>query len=185
MKKLASALSLFAALAAPAVLAQDKPGTVQAAAIETVVTVRSVNHEERTVTVQGPEGDLVTIKVPEESQNLYQIYPGAKFKVRYLEAVAIGVMEGAGAPSVDTAETVELAPKGANPGGVMARVIQITGTVEGVDYAQRTVSVRGPEGNLRRFTVSDEVERFNEVQVGDTVGLRVTEALSMEMMQQQ
>jgi hypothetical protein len=180
-----SALCLGIAIAAPAALAQDKPGVVKAATVETVVTVRSVNQEDRTVTVEGPDGDLVTIKVPDESQNLDQVYAGAKFKVRYLQAVAVGVVEGGGEPGAQAVDTVELAPKGENPGGVMARVTQVTGTVEGIDYDQRTVAVRGPEGNVRRFAVSDEVEHLDQVHVGDTVGLRVTEALSMEMMQQQ
>ena len=66
----------------------------------------------------------------------------------------------------------------------MARVTQVTGTVEGVDYGNRTVAIRGPEGNLRRYAVGDDVENFDQLQVGDTVGLRVTQALGMTMMQQ-
>jgi hypothetical protein len=134
--------------------------------------------------VEGPEGGLVTVQVPPEAQNLYQVYPGARFRVRYLEAVAIGVVKGGGAPDVQTAERVEMAPKGATPGGIVARVTQITGTVEAVDYTTRSISVRGPQGHLRKFTVSDQIENFDQLQVGDTVGLRVTEAVGMQMLQE-
>ena len=181
MKQFVAATILCAAFATATALAQDQPGVVSAAEVETVVTVRAVNHQERTVTVQGAEGDLVTIKVPPESQNLYQIHPGAKFRVRYLEAVAVGVVEGGGAPRARTEEAVQLAPKGATPGGVIARVTQVTGKVEGIDYGTRTVSIRGPQGNLRKFTVSEDIENFDRLQVGDTVGLRVTEAMAMTM----
>jgi hypothetical protein len=184
MKSFAAAVCLCAALTAGNVLAQQKPGAVAAAEVETVVTVRSVNHVERTVTVEGPEGGLTTIQVPPEAQNLYQVYPGAKFKVRYLEAVAIGVVKGGGAPDVQTGEAVELAPKGGTPGGIIARVTQITGKVEGVDYANRTLSIRGPEGNLRKYAVGEDIENFDQLQVGDTVGLRVTQAFGMTMLQQ-
>jgi hypothetical protein len=184
MKHLVTAACLCAALAAANVLAQQKPGVVAATQVETIVTVRSVNYEDRTVTVEGPEGGLTTIQVPPESQNLDQVHPGAKFKVRYLEAVAIGVVPAGGKPDVQTAEKVELAPKGATPGGVIARVTQITGTVEGVDYTNRSVAIRGPEGNLRRYAVGDDIENFDQLQVGDTVGLRVTEAIGMTMMAQ-
>ena len=184
MKQVCSAVCLCAALAAGSVLAQEKPGVVAAAEVETVVMVRSVNYQDRTVTVQGPEGGLTTIQVPPEAQNLDQVHPGSKFKVRYLESVAIGVVSGGGKPDARFAEAVELAPKGGTPGGVMARVTQVTGTVEGVDYGNRTVAIRGPEGNLRRYAVGDDVENFDQLQVGDTVGLRVTQALGMTMMQQ-
>jgi len=184
MKRFATLICVCAALAAGNALAQEKPGVVAASEVETIVTVRAVNYEERTVTVEGPDGGLTTIQVPPESQNLDQVHPGAKFKVRYFEAVAIGVVPGGGKPDVQTAEKVELAPKGATPGGVIARVTQITGTVEGVDYTNRTVAIRGPEGNLRRYTVGDDIENLDQLQVGDTVGLRVTEAIGMQMMAQ-
>jgi hypothetical protein len=183
MKLFCAAVCLGAALTAGSALAQ-KPGVVAAAEVETVVVVRSVNYDERTVTVQGPDGGLLTIQVPPEAQNLDQVHAGSKFKVRYMESVAIGVVPGGGKPDVQSAEAVQLAPKGGTPGGVMARVTQITGTVEGVDYGNRIVSIRGPEGNLRRYPVGDDVENLDQLQVGDTVGLRVTEALGMTMLQQ-
>jgi hypothetical protein len=68
-------------------------------------------------------------------------------------------------------------PPGAAPGGVIARVTQ----VEGIDYGTSTVSIRGPQGHLRKFTVSEDIENFDRLQVGDIVGLRVTEAMAMTM----
>ena len=62
------------------VIAQDEPGAVATIEMEAVVTVRGVHHVNRTVTVEGPRGERIVIKVPEESQNLYQIQPGAKFR---------------------------------------------------------------------------------------------------------
>jgi hypothetical protein len=185
MKQLTRVIILCAALGASSAWSQDKPGAVTAAEVETVVTVRGVNQQERTVTVEGPEGDVVTFKVPDESQNLDQVYAGAKFKVRYLQAVAVGVVPEGGEPSAEAVETVEMAPKGATPGGIIARVTQITGKVEGIDQDTRTLSVRGPSGELRRFAVSEDIENLDQLQVGDTVGLRVTEAMAMEMLQQQ
>lgn len=182
MKKTATLLAIcaLAALAAP-VVAQDKPGMVVADEVETVVTVRSVHHQNRTVTVETEGGRLVTITVPEQSQNLYQIYPGAKFKVRYMEAVAVGVLRPGAEPGRESAEAMELAPKGATPGGMIVRVAQISGRVEEIDYNDRTIVVRGAQGNLREFAVSDAIENFEQLKVGDVVALRVTEALAMEM----
>ena len=55
------------------------------------------------------------------------------------------------------------------------------GKVESIDQASRTVVVRGPSGELREFHVGEEVERLSEVKQGDTVVVRFTEGLAMEM----
>ena len=170
-------------LAAP-VIAQDKPGMVAAEEVETVVIVRAVDHQRRTVTVEGPSARLTTIKVPAESQNLDQVRPGAKFKVRYVQAVAVGVLKPGAEPSREAVEVVELAPRGATPGGVIVQVVQISGRIEEVDYAARTLVVRGKTGDLHEFAVSPDVERFESLKVGDVVALRVTEGLAMRMIAQ-
>jgi hypothetical protein len=40
----------------------------------------------------------------------------------------------------------------------------------------------GPQGKLRQFTVSDEVQRLDQVDVGDLVQIVYAEALSLEEM---
>jgi hypothetical protein len=185
MKRLLTSLCAVAALVAgPQAVAQDSPGVVFTEEVETVVTVRGVHHINRTVTVEDPDGERVTIKLPDESQNLYQIQPGDKFKVRFAQAVAVGLLGPGEEPSAGVGEAMKLAPKGATPGGVMVRVVQVSGKIEAIDYSQRIILVRGPAGNLREFVVSDMVQRFDELMVGDVVGLQVTEALAMEMIKQ-
>ncbi|NIO43212.1 MAG: hypothetical protein GTO41_25510 [Burkholderiales bacterium] len=165
-------------------VAETEPGVVFTEEIETVVTVRGVHHVNRTVTVEDPDGERVTVKVPEESQNLYQIRPGNKFRMRFAQAVAVGLLAPGEEPSVGFGEVVRLAPKGAIPGGVMVRVAKMSGRIVAIDYKARTVIVRGPVGNLREFVVSEMVQRFYQLRVGDVVGLKVTEALAMEMIAQ-
>lgn len=161
--------------------AQDKPGIVATDVVEEVVTVRAVNHVERTVTIAGPTGEETTIKVPDQSQNLDQVYAGARFRVVYAQSVVIAVVGEKSEPGAAMADKVELAPKGDIPGGVVVSVKEITARVEGIENASRTVSVRGPSGELRKYVVGPEVQRFDNIQVGDTVVLRYTEALGFKM----
>ena len=79
---------------------------------------------------------------------------------------------------------VELAPRGATPGGVIVQVVQISGRIEEIDYAARTIVVRGETGELREFAVGPDVERFESLKVGDVIALRVTDALAMRMIAQ-
>ena len=185
MKQIVAMIGAFTLLASSAqTIAQDEPGAVATSVVEAVVTVRGVHYVNRTVTVEGPEGRRITINVPEEAQNLYQVSPGAKFLLTYGQAVAVGVLAPGEEPSIDAGEVMKLAPKGATPGGVIVRVVQISGRIEVIDYDTRTIIVRGSQGNLREFVVSEEVQRFDMLNVGDVVGLRVTEALAMEMIAQ-
>lgn len=163
------------------VLAQDKPGLIAADMVEEIVTVQAVNHAERTVTIAGPTGEVTTIKVPDESQNLDQVHAGSRFRVVYAQSVVIAVVGEKSEPGAAMADKVELAPKGDIPGGMVVSVKEITARVEGIENASRTVSVRGPSGELRKYAVGPDVQRFDNIQVGDTVVLRYTEALGFKM----
>jgi hypothetical protein len=176
----------FAAMAmamtlATAAGAQDKPGAVAAQAAEAVVTVRAVDRDARTVTLQGPEGNVVTITVPPEAQNLDQVHPGSQFRVRYLQSVAVFISPEGGEPAAGEATTVELAEKGATPGGVIATVKQIQARVEQIDYNTRHVVLTGPGGDRIEVVADERVERLNEVAPGDLVVVRYTEALALKM----
>ena len=163
---------------------QGTPGAVIADAMEEIVVVRMVNHETRTVTLQGPEGNLVTMKVPPEAQNLDQVYVGAKFLVRYLQSIAVFISPTGGAPSADESSAMELAEKGATPGGVVVSVKQVKARVDAINYDTRAVVLTGPEGNQVKLVVDERVQRLNEVKQGDIVVVRYTEALGMKMIKQ-
>lgn len=185
MKKLHSVLiALCIAATGVAYAQQDKPGAVVAQSQEMVVTVRTVDREQRVVTVERPDGKLVTVNVPPEAQNLDQVRPGSKFKVNYLESVAVFISPTGGEAGAAAASVVELAEKGATPGGRIVNVRQLQARVDHVDYATRQVLLTGPEGNQVELTVDEAVQRLNEVKAGDIVVVRYTEALAMRMIEQ-
>lgn len=177
------ALALAAAVCAPA-FAQDRPGMVVAKEVEAIATVAAVDQVKRTVTLKGPEGNVVTIKVPDQAQNLDQVNVGDSVRVRYLESTAIFVSSEGGEPAAVQEDAVELAPKGGTPGGVAVSVTQVSARVEALDYDQRWVKLRGPEGNVVKIDVPEAVKRFNEVKVGDLVVIRHTEAIGLMLEKQ-
>jgi hypothetical protein len=165
-----------------AAIAQEK-GVMAIDATEVVITVVEVDQDARTVTVVGPKGNSEVLNVPPEAQNLDQVHPGAKFKVRYVESIAISIKKG-GAASSSEGRAVRLAPKGDIPGGMMVNVHQISGVVEEIDYAKRLVSLRGPKGNLLVVPAGEEVQNLEQVQVGDLISLEYTESLAMRMIKE-
>jgi hypothetical protein len=69
-----------------------------------------------------------------------------------------------------------------SPGkGSAARVVTITASVESVDPAERTVTLKGPRGRVVTLPVSEKVKNFDKIKVGDMVAVRYLEALSLEL----
>ena len=187
MKKMSKAYlgAVFAAscvlsLASAPVLGQAKDAAVAVNETEGIVKVTKIDRKARTVTVKGPTGNEVTMKLPPESQNLDQVKVGSTFKMKYVEALALVLSKG-GTPAVSTDQTVRLAPKGGNPGGVVVNTAKITGTLESIDREARTIAVKGPKGNVRTMKVAADAKGFEDVAIGDSISLVFSEALAMEM----
>lgn len=89
-----------------------------------------------------------------------------------------------GEPDASEGSAMQLAEKGATPGGVIVNVRQIQARVEEIDYSARTVVLTGPEGNRVKVAVDERVERFGEIQPGDIVVVRYTESLAMMMIKE-
>jgi len=159
--------------------AQVKDSAMAVQEAEAVVTVTKIDKEARTVTFRGPRGNLGTLDVPKESQNFDQVKVGQQYKMKYVEAVAVEIRKG-GAPSATTAQEVKLAPKGAKPGGVVTRTVQLAGVVDAVDYNERYISVRGPKGNVVPLKVAQDVD-LKQIAAGDRISVTYTAALALEM----
>ncbi|MBV5316177.1 MAG: hypothetical protein JZU50_00055 [Desulfobulbaceae bacterium] len=64
-----------------------------------------------------------------------------------------------------------------------ANVVSVTATVDKIDLKKRIVTIRGPEGNLRKVHVGKEVVNLPQVRVGDKVTLDYVESLAVRMAQ--
>ena len=116
MKHSLIALACTLALAAPASAQSLKDGAVAAEQTEAVVTVMGVDPDKRTVTVRGPKGNVAVLDVPPEAQNLDKVKAGDRFKMKYVEAVAVAISKG-GEPAESQTRDVTASPKGGTPGG--------------------------------------------------------------------
>ena len=94
--------------------------------------------------------------------------------------VSLGAVSASGfaqKPSVDGGTVTKTSPGK----GTTANVVRITASVEAIDPATRTVTLKGPRGNLVDVTAGPEVKRFDEIKVGDLVVVRYTESLTLEL----
>jgi hypothetical protein len=142
-------------------------------------TVDAIDKEKRMVTLKFADGKTQSLKLGPEVRNFDQIAVGDQVKATYAESVAIAVRKSDEKPTAATTQTVQVAPKGAKPGVIVTDTSEITAKVEAIDYTKRTVALKGPEGNVRTFSVDKSVQKFKNVKVGDEVVVRVTEALAI------
>ena len=187
LKILPLALTFAAAIKSMAV-AQDKdsgakeakPGKVTVEVVKLTGTVKDVDLQNKTVTVEGSGGRTVTVDA-HNARNLDQVKVGDKVNLQYTEELALFVRKSDAQPSASQADMVALAPKGQKPAGLMTRTVELTGTVQSVDAKKRTVAVKGPEGNVRTFHVDKAVKNFAQVTAGDQIVLRITQAVALSV----
>ncbi|MBV9192149.1 MAG: hypothetical protein JOZ85_16830 [Betaproteobacteria bacterium] len=58
---------------------------------------------------------------------------------------------------------------------------ELSAQVVSVDKKTRTISLKGPKGNVMDIVASDEVKNFNQIKVGDMVVVRYMQSLALEL----
>lgn len=155
-----------------------KPGGVIVDVKEWTATVKAVDYAKRTVVLEGPDGKTASFNA-KNVRNLDQVKVGDKVKVDHIEELAVFVRKAGEPPSITESQSVDLAPKGQMPGGIVADTLQVTANVEAIDYQNRTITLRGPEGQVKTFKVDERVQNFGQIKQGDQVVLRHTEAIAI------
>lgn len=69
----------------------QKPGAVIVETMDEVVAIRAIDRETRTLTVQGPQGQLITMGVDQTVKSYDQLKVGDTVQIRHTEAVAMWV----------------------------------------------------------------------------------------------
>lgn len=64
---------------------------------------------------------------------------------------------------------------------VVASAVEISAQVVGVDKATRTLSLKGPKGDVVDIVAGSEVKNFDQIKAGDAVVVRYLEALTLEL----
>ncbi|MBV9190159.1 MAG: hypothetical protein JO292_00980 [Betaproteobacteria bacterium] len=177
-----TALAFLLALAAPASAQQLKDGAMAMEQSEAVVTILVVDVPNKRVVVRGPRGNVEELQVPEESQNLGKVKQGDRFKLRYIEAVAVSISKG-GAPEESESRDVQVSPKGGTPGGMITRTQKRAVMIDAVDYKGRYIAVRGPTGQTMSLKVAEDVP-IEALNAGDRVSMVYTQAVVAEMVEQ-
>ena len=163
--------------------AKTKPGAkaaIEVGAITATEKVTAVDSAKRAVTLTSDAGESNTYELGKDVRNFDQIKVGDQVKATLLESVAVAVHKSGAAPDAGARGVVAVAPKGAMPGVVVAKTREITAKIVSIDPTARTVTVEGPMGGKPTIEVGPNVN-LGELQQGDNVTLRVTNALAIRV----
>jgi hypothetical protein len=143
-----------------------------------VASVEAVDLATRQVTLRGPQGNTVTITAGEEVRNLPQVRVGDRVIVEYYQGLAMELSPSASGirKRIDTT-SVDRAPLGQKPAGMMTQTVEVDATVQAVDRKARTVTLRGPKRTVT-LKVAEGVD-LDPVKVDDQVHATYQEALAI------
>jgi hypothetical protein len=190
-----SRIWLAAALvaAAPVVLAQQaaqsqpdvkvtkKPGHAMATrSAKLTATITAIDPATRTVTLKSAQGKTKEVALPDEVRNFDQLKVGDVVTVQYNEALALSLNKDAGSPSASQQGSMTRSAAGAKPGGTATHEVTITADVVAVNAATKTVTLKGPAGNMVDMVVED-ADQLKNVKKGDKLQAVYTEAMAISV----
>ena len=159
---------LAAEVAAPKPIVVKDKVTVKA-------TVEAIDHTNRTVTLKGSKGDLVTLTVDEAVDRFDAMKVGDKVTATYYESVAYEIQKpGAAAPDTAAAGAGKLS--GEKPGGAVMTQTVTTVTIQAIDMDTPAVTIKTADGSIQSYRVRHK-KNLQGVKVGDKVLVTETTAL--------
>src|SRR6478752_6605457 len=73
------------------------------------------------------------------------------------------------------------APSAASQGRSAAEVVKVTATVDAIDQATRSVTLKDSKGEKHTFIASDEVRNLDQVKKGDVVTIEYGQAVAVRL----
>ncbi|MEA3274611.1 MAG: hypothetical protein U9Q81_04800 [Pseudomonadota bacterium] len=158
----------------------------QGVLVEKTATVVDVDMASRLVTLEGPEGGMITVQAGDEVKNLNQVKKGDRVNVAYYQSIAVDVIasgEEKVAPKAEVETASVRAERGAKPAVAVGRQERKTAKILSVDPYKKAIAFRGEDGRYREVSMdAPHLEHYlEELKDGDTVEVVFTEALAVSI----
>ena len=159
-------------------------GSAEAVRSITVLTVHGkiveVDSAKKLVTLEGPEGRKVTLKV-ENPYNLKAAKVGAPVVTRFYEVVTIRKKKPDEAvPASSLKEGIATAKPGGVPGAVAEQHASLLVSVAAIDEANGTVTIKAPDGTVEKVKARDP-KNLKQLKVGDDLVVTLDRAVAISL----
>ena len=180
------ACAVLAAIAIGAHAQDKKPptaaekGKLALEMVRVTATVESIDQTTRAVTLKDSKGDKYDFVAGPDVRNLAQVSVGDVVTMEYGQAVAMKLDKTPNNVRARTVtEAVDRAAVGQMPGGIIVRQVDVVASVEAIDTAKPSITLRGPERTIKLRV--DDPTMLKGVKKGDFVAARYTEALAIKV----
>lgn len=159
----------------------DMAGIGRTESVSARATIKTVDLQTRTVTLETSDGHTIVLKVGDQVQNLPQVRPGDTVIAHYYTSTAY-VLAPAGTKLPDDSLTVAdaRATPGEKPGGAVGSRMVVSGLVVAVDPTLHTISLVDPAGGRIRsvnVVTPEGQQSMKLIKIGDTITAIITEAV--------
>jgi Cu/Ag efflux protein CusF len=149
--------------------------------VKATATVEKIDLQTRKVTLLLDDGKKKTYKVDSRVQNLAQVKVGDHLAMSFTEEIAIVVGKSNETPGAASSEQVSVAPNGDKPGVVMVETSAVSAQILAVDAPNHRVTLLDPDGKKKTIKVSQKVTNLDDLKVGDTVDMLMTDSTVIEI----
>ena len=184
--RLTACLALAALAFVAGVSAQQStaPARTRQHTVEATATVTAIDKVARSFTLRDENGRETTIVAGPEIQRFDEFEVGDQVKASYALGVTAELRaptEAEAAEPLVVAESEGRAPDdAATPAAGAGRMMRIVATIEAIDRAAQTVTLKGPNGNMMTVQVAD-AELLAKPKVGDKVVVTASESVAISL----
>ena len=162
-------------------ITENAPGKVaMAEGVKVSALVTAIDKATRTVTLKGPQGNSFDVVAGDAVKNFDKIKVNDEIVVEYVRALTLEVKKRSGPASrVDSVDAARSKP-GEKPAGAVGRQVTIVADVIDVSSANKTITVKGPKGNIVELDVQNP-DHFKVVKKGDQIEANYVEAVAVSL----
>jgi len=146
-------------------------------------TITDIDYADREMTLRSPDGRVETFAVDKGIRRFNEAKVGDKVSMDYYLGVTAEIRKPTAEEERNPLVVLDSAAKTGldqAPAGHSTRRIRAVVTIEALDRAAQTVTVKGPRGRHFVARVKDP-SRFDKVRVGDTILMTFTEAAGISL----
>jgi len=160
---------------APITVLKDSGPVMYGRSAKIKAVVEAVDLTAREITVKGPKGRPVTMRVETRVKNLPDLVVGDEVVVRYHESVGVEVRQALEGETLPVDETIIHAADSGQTAGASSRKTEMA-MVESVGKREKSVVLKTPDGRYLDLYVRDE-NVLASLKRGDSVVATYTEAV--------
>jgi Cu/Ag efflux protein CusF len=146
-------------------------------------TVTAVDAATGKVTIKGDQGREREIQMRPGSENLDRIKVGDKVGALVVPEMAISINK-AGAQAQERPGMEAIEAKGARPGILLSDIDEVSGKIQSIDPATRSITITEADGDSRTFRAHPRLD-LSTLKAGDDVTARVTQVVAIKVENQQ